>query len=161
MIGRAMSIGMAKPMPVESRSTAVLMPMTAPAASRSGPPLLPGLIAASVWIRFVSWSSAVIWTVRPVAEMIPVVTVLGVRPERRADRDRELADPDVRRLADRRGRQAGDVDLDDREVGQRVDAVDRALELAAVLELDRQPSGDRAVPVSTTWRLVRIQPAAS
>ena len=51
MIGRAMSIGIAKPMPVESRSTAVLMPMTAPAASSSGPPLLPGLIAASVWIR--------------------------------------------------------------------------------------------------------------
>ena len=41
----------------------------------SGPPLFPGLIAASVWIRFVSWSSAVA-TVRPVAEMIPVVTVL-------------------------------------------------------------------------------------
>ena len=53
MIGRAMSIGIAKPMPVESRSTAVLMPMTAPVASSSGPPLLPGLIAASVWMRFV------------------------------------------------------------------------------------------------------------
>jgi hypothetical protein len=35
-------------------ATAVLMPMTAPEASSSGPPLLPGLIAASVWIR--SWS---------------------------------------------------------------------------------------------------------
>ena len=32
-------------------ATAVLMPMTAPDASSSGPPLLPGLIAASVWIR--------------------------------------------------------------------------------------------------------------
>ena len=31
--------------------TAVLMPITAPVASRSGPPLLPGLIAASVWSR--------------------------------------------------------------------------------------------------------------
>ena len=76
MIGRAMSIGMAKPMPVESRSTAVLMPMTAPVASRSGPPLFPGLIAASVWMRLVSRTLESSWTVRPVAETIPVVTVL-------------------------------------------------------------------------------------
>ena len=33
-------------------------------------------------------------------------------------------------------REVGLVDLDDGEVGQRVDAVDAALELAAVLELD-------------------------
>ena len=52
MSGRAMLIGIEKPIPVESRAIAVLMPMTAPVASRSGPPLLPGLIAASVWIRF-------------------------------------------------------------------------------------------------------------
>ena len=51
MIGRAMLIGIAKPMPSASAATAVLMPMTLPPASRSGPPLLPGLIAASVWIR--------------------------------------------------------------------------------------------------------------
>ena len=71
-----MSIGIAKPMPVESRSTAVLMPITAPVASRSGPPLLPGLMAASVWMRFVRCVSASMSTDRPVAEMIPVVTVL-------------------------------------------------------------------------------------
>ena len=52
MIGRAMSIGIANPMPLESVATAVLMPTTAPLASTSGPPELPGLIAASVWIRF-------------------------------------------------------------------------------------------------------------
>ena len=51
MIGLAMSIGMAKPMPDESVATAVLMPTTAPAASTSGPPELPGLIAASVWMQ--------------------------------------------------------------------------------------------------------------
>jgi hypothetical protein len=56
------------------------MPMTAPVASRSGPPLLPGLIAASVWMRFVSCTVALIATVRPVAEMIPVVTVLVYVP---------------------------------------------------------------------------------
>ena len=53
MIGLAMSIGIANPMPAESVATAVLMPTTAPVASTSGPPELPGLIAASVWIRFV------------------------------------------------------------------------------------------------------------
>ena len=50
-IGRAMLIGIAKPMPWLSPATAVLMPMTSPLGSRSGPPLLPGLIAVSVWIR--------------------------------------------------------------------------------------------------------------
>jgi hypothetical protein len=48
MIGEAMLIGIEKPIPVESRAMAVLTPMTAPVESRSGPPLLPGLIAASV-----------------------------------------------------------------------------------------------------------------
>ena len=102
MIGRAMSIGIAKPMPVESRSTAVLIPMTSPAASSSGPPLLPGLIAASVWIRFVSRSRRVDWTVRPGGRDDPARHAVRVRPERAADRDRELADLEVVRLADRR-----------------------------------------------------------
>ena len=56
MIGRAMSIGIAKPIPFESVATAVLIPMTSPTASSSGPPLLPGLIAASVWMRLLSAS---------------------------------------------------------------------------------------------------------
>ena len=81
MIGRAMSIGIAKPMPVESRSTAVLMPITAPVASSSGPPLLPGLIAASVWMRLrEARRSPRLRSERPVAEMIPVVTVLVYVP---------------------------------------------------------------------------------
>ena len=50
--GLAMLIGIEKPMPVESLAIAVLIPMTAADASSSGPPLLPGLIAASVWMRF-------------------------------------------------------------------------------------------------------------
>ena len=75
MIGRAMSIGMAKPMPLLPDAIAVLMPMTLPSASRSGPPELPGLIAASVWIRLLSGlvePSVVIE--RPVAETMPLVT---------------------------------------------------------------------------------------
>ena len=57
-------------------------------------------------------------------------------PERAADRDDQLADLERVGLADRRRRQAGRVDLDDREVGQGVDAVDRARQDAPVLELD-------------------------
>ena len=63
---------------------------------------------------------------------------VGERAERAADGDRLLADLDGRRVADRCGRQAAGVDLDDREVGERVDAVDGCVERAAVLEVDGQ-----------------------
>ena len=48
------ALGTANPMPLllpERERIAVLMPMSRPALSISGPPELPGLIAASVWIR--------------------------------------------------------------------------------------------------------------
>ena len=47
-IGRAMSIGIANPIPAPSVEMAVLMPITAPLESTSAPPEFPGLIAASV-----------------------------------------------------------------------------------------------------------------
>ena len=80
MSDAAALIGMAKPRPWASVETAVLMPMTRPLASSSGPPLLPGLIAASVWSRLVSvtgWPVTSSWTVmvRPVADRMPLVTV--------------------------------------------------------------------------------------
>src|SRR2546423_15646378 len=82
MIGRAMLIGIAKPIPLLLAAIAVLIPMTLPAASRSGPPLLPGLIAASVWMRFVScWAggpSTVI--VRPFADTMPLVALFEYVP---------------------------------------------------------------------------------
>ncbi len=72
--GLAMSIGIANPIPWAPPATAVLMPITRPAVSSSGPPLLPGLIAVSVWMRLVSrvpsWTSMV----RPIADTMPVVT---------------------------------------------------------------------------------------
>ncbi|MNN36721.1 hypothetical protein D3C81_1506260 [compost metagenome] len=46
--------GMAKPMPCEPpdlEKIAVLMPIRLPLASTSAPPELPGLIAASVWMK--------------------------------------------------------------------------------------------------------------
>jgi hypothetical protein len=46
-----MLIGTAKPMPLPVDVIAVLMPMTLPSMSKSGPPELPGLIEASVWMK--------------------------------------------------------------------------------------------------------------
>jgi len=60
MTGSTSSIGIAKPSPMEPDSwppwvlpvvrIEALMPTSLPDMSTSGPPLLPGLIAASVWI---------------------------------------------------------------------------------------------------------------
>ena len=49
---------------------AVLIPITSPFAFSRAPPLFPGLIAASVWIRLLSIPSIVL----SVAEIIPLVT---------------------------------------------------------------------------------------
>ena len=76
----AVLIGTAKPIPTEPLlpepvAICELMPITRPSASISGPPELPGLIAASVWItsEIVKPFGALIW--RWSAEMIPEVTV--------------------------------------------------------------------------------------
>ena len=82
-------------MPLESVATAVLMPTTAPEASTSGPPELPGLIAASVWMRF---------EIRLPSSSVIVAALAGhdaagdgerVGAERAADRDRR-AGPTLR-----------------------------------------------------------------
>ena len=74
-----MLIGTAKPIPMFPSfcafvMIAVLMPMTSPRTLSSGPPELPGLIAASVWIisllRPVDTGNA-----RPTALTTPTVTV--------------------------------------------------------------------------------------
>ncbi len=58
---------------------ATLMPMTFPSMFSSGPPLLPGLIDASVWMKSVKVRpSSFDGTERPRAETTPVVT----EPER-------------------------------------------------------------------------------
>ena len=75
----AVSTGTAKPMPTEPWPPPVaiweLIPITRPFASSSGPPELPGLIDASVWITSLIWkpSGAMISRWRP--ETMPVVTV--------------------------------------------------------------------------------------
>ena len=72
---RARSMGMAKPMPaLRSPRMAVLMPMSRPSMSRSGPPELPGLIEASVCRKSKSRRSPA-GKLRCTAETTPVVTV--------------------------------------------------------------------------------------
>ena len=55
--------------------TAVLMPMTSPREDTSGPPELPGLSAASVWITSSISRPVAARSERPSAETTPVVTV--------------------------------------------------------------------------------------
>ncbi len=72
------STGMAKPtpalMPVVVRM-AVFMPMSRPARSSSGPPELPGLMAASVCTASTMWVPKPVRMSRPRAEMTPAVRV--------------------------------------------------------------------------------------
>ena len=55
--------------------TAVLMPITSPREDTSGPPELPGLSAASVWITSSISRPLRERNERPSAEMTPAVTV--------------------------------------------------------------------------------------
>ena len=66
--------------PSALEATAVFIPITVPELSTSGPPELPGLMAASVWNMLIRVSvpvpeASLACTVRPLAEMIPWVTV--------------------------------------------------------------------------------------
>ena len=51
MTSRAILMGMENPMPWPVATMAVLMPMTRPWRLSSGPPELPGLMDASVWMN--------------------------------------------------------------------------------------------------------------
>ena len=71
-----MLAGMAKPMPIEPplrEKIAVLMPTRSPFMSTSAPPELPGLMAASVWMK--KPRSVMPTWVRATAETMPLVTV--------------------------------------------------------------------------------------
>jgi hypothetical protein len=65
----------AKQMPCAPMITAVLMPTTSPREETSGPPELPGLSAASVWITSSMRRPLRERSERPSAETTPVVTV--------------------------------------------------------------------------------------
>jgi hypothetical protein len=72
-----MSTGIAKPMFWASARIAVVMPMSWPLTLSRGPPLLPGLIGASVWIRPRSQYPSVTLISRPTALWTQLVTVLA------------------------------------------------------------------------------------
>ena len=136
MIGRAMSIGMAKPMPllfdgdrrVDADDVAAGVEQRAARVARVDGGV--GLDEVRQRLVVVGRDRAALGRHDAARDRV------RVRAERAADGDDELADLERVRVADRGGRQAGGVDLDDGEVGQRVDAVDRAGQDAAVLELD-------------------------
>jgi len=74
---RARSIGIAKASPCEPPDPlkiCELMPTTWPRALKSGPPELPGLIAASVWMKGKAFSPG---SARVVALTTPAVTVFS------------------------------------------------------------------------------------
>ena len=93
-------------MPWAPPMMAVLMPTTLPEASARGPPELPGLMAASVWMTF-SIGPAALWPrmERPSALTTPAVTA-ALETQRAPDGDDELADHEVLRLARARPRSA-------------------------------------------------------
>ena len=113
------------------------MPITRPSPSTSGPPELPGLIAASVWIA-PEIGSSVSDCDRAVDRRDDADRQRLLLAERRADRRDRLADLDARALAERQRpqREALGVDLQQRDVGVRVVADDLRLDLVAVGELD-------------------------
>ena len=134
MMGLAMLMGMAKPMPCAPPATAVLMPMTSPFASTSAPPELPGLMAASVWMRLRSERCCPVphasstTTSRPRALTTPLVTLVVKVPRglpMASDSWPGLSADESPMLAAGR---SGPLDLHDGEVREGVDAVGLARE---------------------------------
>ena len=100
-----MSIGMAKPMPLLSAAIAVLMPTTLPPASSSGPPELPGLMAASVWMRLLRFWLPSVVIERPLADTMPLVTELEYVPSGLPMATTSWPTLSVARVAERGGRE--------------------------------------------------------
>ena len=134
----------------------MLIPMTSPATFTSGPPELPKLIAASVWIRF---SNERVAFERPGAAPLAGDDADGDRLlelERVADRHDPLADADAVGVAERHDREGlRPLDLQEREVRRRVAADDlRLVDVRLAdrhLDLRRRPS--------MTWLFVRTKPS--
>ena len=72
MIPLARFTGMANPIPCPPATIAVFIPITSPSMFRRGPPLLPGLMDASVWMKSSYGPDPI---TRPLALTMPAVTV--------------------------------------------------------------------------------------
>ena len=163
--------GIAKPtpsLPPEVVSICWLIPITRPSASSSGPPELPGLIEASVWIApsILNWVSE--WIERSVAETIPTDSDCSSPNGLPIARDR-LADRvlvGVAELERCSGRGPSGVDLDQGDVGVRIEADDLGRQPVAVARTRRRPRRPRDAvaaglwPSVTTWALVTISPSS-
>src|ERR671927_288446 len=96
---------------------ALLIPMTSPRTFTSGPPELPGLIAASVWMKSWMLRAELLGrsSTRPFALLIP---------ERVTDGEHPLADARRLAVAEARRDEVLRVDLEHGDVGARVGADD-------------------------------------
>ena len=118
-------------LPPVREKIAVLMPSRLPATSTSAPPELPGLIAASVWMKF----SKVLMPRRVAAERADDARGHGLADvERVADRQHDVADLQVVDVAEVDHRQLVEVDLEHRDVRFRIGADRLGARRAAVAE---------------------------
>ena len=148
MIGRARLMGMAKPMPCASPAMAVLMPMSAPpdiherAAAVAG---VDGRVGLDEVAQRLDLAGAAALVVDVDAPAHGAHDARGHRvregPEGAADGDGALPDLERARVADLHGRQVRALDLHDGEVRERVQAMDGALVVLAVGQLDGQRVG--------------------
>ncbi len=113
----AVLLATAKQMPCAPMMIAVLMPTTSPCEATSGPPELPGLSAASVWIT--SSIRRPDLRAQRTAERGDHARGDGrFKAERIADRDHELAAPQRLGIAERGGRQvARGIGAQQRQIG--------------------------------------------
>ena len=153
----ARSTGMANPIPEAPPTIAVLIPMSCPSTLTSGPPELPGLIEASVWMKSVKTRSRFSsGTVRPTRG--DDAGGDGIRQaERVPDRDHRLADQEVRGSAQRI---VGRSPLD-----PRIRRTARSLSWSAPTTSHSYSWPPLVVAMifdapETTWSLVRIMPLA-
>ena len=135
----ARSIGTAKPtpsLPPEVVLICWLIPITLPSASSSGPPELPGLIEASVWIAPSIWNSVSDSIDRSVAETTPTESDCCSPNGLPIAATGSPTSTSCRAELERMQVEALGVDLEQGDVGERVEADDLGLDLVAVGELD-------------------------
>ena len=155
LIGTAKAIPTLPSAPSPAVSICELMPITRPAASSSGPPELPGLIGASVWITL-SIAEAVGGLDLALERRDDPAGQRAVEPERVADRQGGVARPGPwssrrARGARRAGTPAGST-LSTRQVVVRILADDRGAAADVVLELDgRRRCGGRRPRSRGSW----------
>ena len=116
------------PLPLPPVAIWELTPITRPLASSSGPPELPGLIGASVWMTESIWKPSGAWMWRPVPDTMPAVAVCG-RPKGEPMATASWPVRTVLESASSSARSAPGlrrVDLQHGEVGGGVDAARRA-----------------------------------